>query len=134
LIHLDTSFLVDVLRENARGKPGAATAFFERITDEEIAISVFVVCELYAGAELSERSGAELKHIAELCRAIPIAYPDERFAGRYGRLLAKLERAGTRISTMDLLIATAAIIADAALVTRNIRHFARVSGLLPISY
>jgi len=134
LIHLDTSFLVDVLRENARGKPGAGTAFFERITDEEIVISVFVVCELYAGAELSERSAAEFKHLSEFCRAIPIEYPDERFAGRYGRLLARLERAGTRISTMDLLIATTAILSEAPLVTRNIRHFGRIPGLVLLSY
>jgi tRNA(fMet)-specific endonuclease VapC len=134
LIHLDTSFLVDVLRENTRRKPGPATAFFERVADEEIAISVFVACELYAGAELSERSTAELQNVAELCRAVPIAYPDERFAGRYGRLMAELERRGTRISAMDLLIATSAVLADAALVTRNTRHFARVPGLLPVSY
>ena len=44
---------------------------------------------------------------------VAMAYPDERFAPAYARLLAATSRGGRRTAAMDLLIATAAII-DAA--------------------
>jgi hypothetical protein len=41
VIHLDTTFLVDLLREARRG-PGSAIAFLETVEDQELAISVHV--------------------------------------------------------------------------------------------
>jgi predicted nucleic acid-binding protein len=38
------------------------------------------------------------------------------------------------MATMDLLIATAALLDDAPLVTRNLRDFSRVPGLRLIRY
>lgn len=51
-------------------------------------------------------------------------------------LLAGAEpcRRGETISTMDLLIATAAVIDGAPLVSRNAREFERVPGLHVLSY
>jgi predicted nucleic acid-binding protein len=134
VIHLDTSYLVDILRETARGTPGAAASFLRGVAEEEVRISVFVACELAAGAEASNRRGSESERVAELCRLFSIEYPDERFAPAFGRLAALQKRAGDRIDTMDLLIATMAVVADAPLVTRNVRHFARVPGLRVLAY
>jgi predicted nucleic acid-binding protein len=61
-------------------------------------------------------------------------YPDERFPSVYGSLRASQERSHGRISTMDLLIATSALVAGAPLVTRNARDFARVPGLDVLAY
>lgn len=61
-------------------------------------------------------------------------YPDERFPPVYGSLLGSQERTHGRISTMDLLIATSALVAGAPLVTRNARDFARVPGLDVLAY
>ncbi len=63
-----------------------------------------------------------------------MAYPDPRFAAVYGRLLAELSRRGETVPAMDLLIATAAAVEDAPLVTRNQSDLARVPGLRLISY
>ena len=63
-----------------------------------------------------------------------MAYPDERFPSVYGSLLASQERSRGRISTMDLLIATSALVAGAPLVTRNAGDFARVPGLDVLAY
>ena len=52
----------------------------------------------------------------------------------YGRLLAALSRAGRSISTLDLLIATSAVVDEAPLVTRNLKDFRRVPGLELLSY
>lgn len=65
----------------------------------------------------------------------PLALPDEEaLPATYGRLLAELRRRGEAISTMALVIATAAIEDGARLVTRNTREFERVPGLHVLGY
>ena len=134
MIHLDTSFLVDLLREAAGGGEGRASRFLEGVVDEELGISVFVACELAAGAAMSTRPAREKRRVDQLCEGLHVEYPDERFATVYGSLLAAQERAGGRISTMDLLIATSALVGGAPLVTRNAKDFSRVPGLDVLSY
>jgi predicted nucleic acid-binding protein len=56
------------------------------------------------------------------------------FAPRYAREAAALQRSGSKIPTLDLLIATAALLDDAPLVTRNVKDFSRVPGLRVLSY
>jgi tRNA(fMet)-specific endonuclease VapC len=134
LIHLDTSFLVDLLRETARRAPGRASSLLAEVEAEELAASVHVLCELYAGAERSRRPAEEQSRLDRLAGGLTIVYPDLRFPRTYGRLLRALEQAGERIGVMDLLIATSAVDAKAALVTRNEREFSRVPGLRVITY
>lgn len=45
-----------------------------------------------------------------------------------------MERSGTRTQVMDLLIATAAVLDDAPLVTKDVKDFARIPGLRTLSY
>lgn len=135
MIHLDTSFVIDLLRETARGRAGAALDWIEAADDREtLAVSVYVVCELRAGAELARRPLEEHERLDELCSALLIVYPDDRFAPQYGRLRAAVQRMGKAISAMDLLIATSAVLDDAPLVTRNTRDFSRVPGLRLLRY
>ena len=134
MTHLDTSFLVDLLREAAKGSKGPAHDGLENLIDEELWVSVHVVCELAAGAELSRNPEVERAKIDTLLGGVQIAYPDERFAPTYGRLLAWLQRRGDIIATMDLLIATSAVVDSAPIVTRNTKHFSRVPGLTVIDY
>ena len=134
MIHLDTTFAVDLLRELRRRQPGAATAMRGRLETEPLRISVHVACELLAGAELSRRRTEERQRVLRFCDAVDIAYPDARFARAYGRLLALQQRTGQTVGMMDLLIATAAILDEAPLVTRNKREFSRIPDLEVIGY
>jgi predicted nucleic acid-binding protein len=135
VIHLDTCLLVDLHREAARERPGPAFEVLEALDpDETLAVSVHVLCELRAGAELAKRPLAEHEAVDRLCSGLVVAYPDSRFAPTYARLLASLERSRRPVATMDVLIATAALIDDAALVTRNVRDFGRFPGLRIIGY
>lgn len=134
MIHLDTSFLVDLLRETARESAGAASRFLATLETEELGISVFVACELSAGAEMSKKPSEERRKVDRLCSSLRLDYPDERFPAAYGSLLAWQGRHGGRISTMDLLIATSAVVIGASLVTRNAKDFARVPGLDVLGY
>lgn len=134
MTHLDTSFAVDLLRETRRRQPGPATAMRSRLEDEELWISVHVACELFAGAELARHRAEERDRVSNFCDAVQIAYPGERFAQTYGRLQAALQRLGRTIGAMDLLIAAAAVVDEAPLVTRNTNDFSRVPGLTLIGY
>ncbi len=134
MTHLDTSFLVDLLREAAGGKEGPAHAVLDRLADEELAVSVHVACELYAGAELADDPERECTRVASLLKALQVVHTGHRFAPLYGALLAELRRRGETVSTMDLLIAAAARTHDAPVVTRNARDFERMPGLDVASY
>jgi len=134
LTHLDTSFLVDLLRERGRATDGPAHRLLQKLADEELAISIHVACELHAGAELSPAPGEEHARVAALCSALRIVPADERFPLEYGQLLGELRRRGESIATMDLLIATAARVENAPLVTRNVRDFERVPELHVVTY
>lgn len=134
MTHLDTSFLVDLLREAARRKPGPAHDLLERLADEPLAVSVHVACELFAGAELAHAPADERLKVEALLAAVDVVPPDHLFPSRYGEVLAELRRRGQTISTMDLLIATSALGQQATLVTRNARDFDRVPGLMVQGY
>lgn len=134
MIHLDTSFLVDLLRESRRRSEGPARRRLVELADEELGASVHVLCELFAGAELSRRPAQERRAVAVLTTAVEVVPPAPGFAQTYGRLLADLQRSGETIATMDLLIATTAILAEAPLVTRNVRHFERIRDLEILTY
>jgi tRNA(fMet)-specific endonuclease VapC len=135
MIHLDASYLIDLLRETVRGRPGAALEFVEGLDpDESLSVSVHVLGELRAGAELARSALSEHEELDRLLSGLIVAYPDIRFAPAYGRLFAAVQRSGRPIAAMDLLIATAALLDDAPLVTRNVKDFARIPGLRVLRY
>ena len=53
----------------------------------------------------------------------------EKYRNLAARLYAQLRRAGTPINDADILIAAIALENDCVLVTNNVRHFNRISGL-----
>ena len=135
VIHLDSSALIDLLRETARERPGPAFDALQGIDEHEfLAVSVHVVCELRVGAELSRRSLEQHEALDRLLEGLLVAYPDARFAPAYGRLLAAIQRSGRSMAAFDLLIATAATLDDAPILTRNVKDFSRVPGLRVIGY
>jgi predicted nucleic acid-binding protein len=134
LTHVDTTFLVDLLRERGREEEGPATAWLATHPDEELWTSVHVACELFLGAELAREPMRERANVERVLAGLQVAYPDEAFPRTYGRVLATVLREGQRIGTMDLLIATAALTAGGRILTRNEREFGRVPGLEVVSY
>lgn len=134
VIHADSSYLIDLLREQARGKRGRASDFLEAHATDQIVSSVFVVCELEAGAANALSTDREQARVRALFQVLTVVFPDERFAPVYADALVKLQRTGKTVATMDLLIATSAVIDGAALVTANRRHFDVIPGLKVLGY
>jgi len=135
VIHLDTSFLIDLHRELAHKRPGGAMELIETFDENEIlAISVFAACELRAGAERARNPAREHTAIDELLSGLLVVNPDDQFASMYARHYRASIRNHRPIAAMDLLIATAAVQDDAPLVTRNTKDFSRIPGLRVIGY
>ena len=135
MIHLDSSFVIDLHREIAKERPAAAFEFIESLDASEIlAVSVHVVCELRAGAELAKHPLREHELVDDLLGSFAVSYPDDRFAPLYARLFAATSRNRQPVEAFDLLIATAALLDNAPLATRNIKHFSRVPGLRVLGY
>jgi predicted nucleic acid-binding protein len=55
---------------------------------------------------------------------------DRRAAEEYGRIRTELEKAGSPIPDADMMIAAIAASNGLTLVTGNVRHFARIRGLI----
>jgi tRNA(fMet)-specific endonuclease VapC len=122
---LDTDALIYILKR----RPPDVAARFEKMSPEDVAISMISMAELMFGAEKSgspARARRAVEKIAEVLRVLPL---DERAARVYGKLRAQLEQRGTPIGALDTLIAAHALSLRATLVTNNTREFARVPGL-----
>lgn len=134
VIHADTSYLIDLLGEQSRGKSGKASAFLEEHAADHLVASVFVVCELEAGAAHATSSDGEQARLRALFQVLTVVYPDERFAPVYADALVTMQRVRKTVDTMDLLIAAGAVVDGAALVTANHRHFDVIPGLRVLGY
>ncbi|WP_447969538.1 type II toxin-antitoxin system VapC family toxin [Nitrospira sp. M1] len=130
---LDTSFVIDLLREEKRQTYGPAHRKLEELNDDPVRLSMFVVCELEAGMPLST-STKERGRIDLLFQHCKILYPDHRLPETYGKLLAYLQNQGTPIGIMDLMIGAHALICDESLISRNLKDFRKIPNLRIDSY
>ena len=97
--------------------------------DARLATTIVSVAELRFGAYYSQRVEANLQSIRNLLRGIQVLTLNDLSADTFGRLKAELRRTGQLLDDFDLLIAAMTISYEGVLVTNNVRHFGRVSGL-----
>jgi len=131
---LDTSFIVDLLREQHRQADGPATRKLRELGETPLLASVFVLCELQAGARLSRDPRREMRRVALLSESVTVVYPDATFPVAYGEVEAHLRRSGTPIPTMDLLIGVTAKCHGLPLLARDPAHFTLIPGLVVQPY
>jgi len=131
---LDTSFCIDLMRERVSGRPGPATKKMEDLGDTAIHMSLFVLCELQAGARMSANPAQELQKVERFASYTELVLPTRTYAVAYGQAEAALRRAGMPIPTMDLMIGVMAAEHGLPLLTRDAGHYARIPGLVSESY
>jgi tRNA(fMet)-specific endonuclease VapC len=122
---LDTDACIALIKN----RPEAMRSRLSRLSTEEVGISGIVAAELWFGVAHSQKkrqNEAALKDFLEY--AILLAWPCAA-APLYGQIRTELQKKGTPIGAMDLLIASHALFLDAALVTNNTREFERVPDL-----
>ena len=85
--------------------------------------------ELDYGVSKSPHATKNRAALVQFLSPLEVASFDREAAAAYSRLRATLERKGTPIGSMDLLIAAHALSLGVRLVTNNAREFRRVPGL-----
>lgn len=131
---LDSTFCVDLMRERRRGVRGPATVKIEQLGGMPLFLSVFVLCELQAGARLSRNPERELRRVELFSEMTDVVLPQRGFEVLYGEAEAELRRQGVPIGTMDLLIGVTAKGLGMPLLTRDTEHFRRIPGLVVETY
>ena len=122
---LDTSICVDLIRQ--RSEP--ILRKLKRRRPEDLCVSAVTLNELEYGVAKSSDPDKNRLALAEFMTPITVVPYDERVAGDYGRVRAELERAGTPIGSLDMMIAAHALALGLTLVTSNEKEFQRLPGL-----
>jgi tRNA(fMet)-specific endonuclease VapC len=122
---LDTNICIYLIK---RKPPGLLNRLRE-IDIHTIAVSSITVAELQYGVAKSARPEQNALALAAFLAPLGVEPFDDAAAAAYGAVRARLERAGTPIGSMDLLIAAHAIALGRTVVTNNVREFERVVGL-----
>lgn len=94
-----------------------------------LCISAITLAELEHGVEKSaspEKNTVALMQFLAILDVLPF---DDAAASEYGKICAYLQKQGTPIGTMDMLIAGHAKAEGLILVTNNVREFERVPDL-----
>ena len=121
---LDTNAVSAALKGNA-----ALDRRLQDLPPAQWCISAVTRSELRFG--VAQRPGAtRLAQVVAAFLSVARTEPwDARAADMHGQLRAGLTIAGQRIGDFDEMIAAHALALGATLVTDNVRHFSRVSGL-----
>jgi len=123
---LDTNICSYILKSH----PLSVKAHFEQVGTRDLCISTVVLAELYYGAARHPQGPSIRKEIDDFVSRLVVIPWDETAADHYGHIRAAMEKDGTPIGAMDMMIAAHARSQGATLVSNNIRHFDKVPGLL----
>jgi tRNA(fMet)-specific endonuclease VapC len=99
------------------------------VAPEDIAVCAIVKAEMFAGAGKSntrEKTLAKQRRFLDQFVSLPF---DDVAAEIYGTIRASLEKAGTPIGPLDMLIAAIALANNLILITHNVGEFKRITGL-----
>ncbi|GMU69934.1 MAG: hypothetical protein AMXMBFR37_22660 [Steroidobacteraceae bacterium] len=121
---LDTNTCIYIINR----RPAKVFEHFAGLHTGEIAVSSITGAELAFGVAKSgsQRNQHALDKFLAPLEILPF---DEAAMRRYGVLRSDLERQGTPIGALDLLIAAHALAVGATLVSNNLREFRRVKNL-----
>lgn len=119
----DTTFLIDFQRERRIGN-GKAHRLLEVQARSPAFLPIIAWGEYAEGFESLE--DPNFLHVVDSFSLLPVT---EDVARTYSRLAKSLRVQGNLIGSNDLWIAATALQKNLPLVTRNLDHFSRISGL-----
>ena len=122
---LDTNICIYIIKH----KPESVYTKLKKIQPEDVCISSITYSELSYGVEKSEQTDRNRLALTLMLSNIDIETFDAVAAEEYGDIRARLEKAGTPIGSLDMLIAAHAKALGYTLVTNNGKEFSRVEGL-----
>ena len=122
---LDTNICIYIIKK----EPKKVLEYFTNKKPGDILISAITVAELYYGVTKSTKHNQNLVAMEEFLQPFVIAEFNQAASAAYGVLRAQLERKGSVIGSMDMLIAATAISDNCILVTNNEKEFKRIENL-----
>ena len=122
---LDTNICIYAIKH----KPEQVFMRLQEHDPIDICISSVTYAELVHGVEKSKAIEKNRVALALLLATIEIMNFDSLAAESYGKIRADLEKAGTPIGPLDMMIAGHAMALGYTVVTNNIKEFERVKGL-----
>jgi tRNA(fMet)-specific endonuclease VapC len=122
---LDTNICIYIIKQ----QPATVLKRFLEYQIGDIGISSITLSELRYGVAKSLHQAKNTKALDEFIIPLEIVSFGEEAAHAYGDIRATLEKAGTQIGSMDMLIAAHAVSLGIPLVTNNTREFIRIPAL-----
>ncbi|MFZ0724441.1 MAG: type II toxin-antitoxin system VapC family toxin [Desulfobacterales bacterium] len=122
---LDTNTCIYVIKR----KPPEVIESFKRTEISQIGISSITFSELQYGVSKSSRPAQNQMALAQFVAPLEILPFGTEAAQYYGNLRVHLERQGTPIGSLDMLIAAHALSITCTLVTNNEKEFGRILNL-----
>ena len=122
---LDTNICIYVIKH----KPEKVFQKLQEVDPSDVCISSVTYAELVHGVEKSSAVDKNRLALSILLANIEILDFDVNAAEGYGKIRADLEKNGTPIGPLDMMIAGHARSLDYTVVTNNVKEFKRVSGL-----
>jgi tRNA(fMet)-specific endonuclease VapC len=122
---LDTDMCIYMIRE----KPESVIRRVRRTNVFNLCISAITLSELEYGVGKSSRPAQNQVALAGFLAPLRVVPYDDMAAREYGRLRTSLEKQGTPIGSLDMLIAAHALSLNCTLVTNNEAEFIRVPRL-----
>ena len=126
MVCLETSFIIDVIRGEEQ------VSEIEKQLDkgsEAITVAAPTVMELVKGAELSNKPKSEKEKVHNFLSSLIILNLDKESAMLAGEIEAELRKKGEIIQIEDIMIGAIAKHNSETLITRNKKHFERITNL-----
>jgi tRNA(fMet)-specific endonuclease VapC len=123
VIIADTDVCIELLRGNRR------IIEKRQACGDEIAVSFMTAAELFYGAEKSQKRQANSALVERFLLSVRVVHTNSDIVQMFGQLKARLSQAAIMLPDADMLIAATVLSMDATLITGNVRHFQRITGL-----
>jgi len=122
---LDTNICIYIIKK----KPEKVIKRFKEKKPGDITISSITISELEYGVAKSSKPDINTIALKEFLAPLMVIDYTSKDSEHYGKIRKDLEKKGTPIGAMDLLIASQAISREMILVTNNENEFKRVKGI-----
>jgi tRNA(fMet)-specific endonuclease VapC len=122
---LDTNICIYIIKQ----RPEQVIERLRHTRISDVGVSTITLSELEYGAAKSSRPEQNKLAILEFLAPLEILPYDDMAAREYGKTRAYLEKQGTPIGSMDMLIGAHALSLKCILVTNNESEFRRIPAL-----
>jgi len=122
---LDTNMCIYIIKQ----KPKKVINNFKKLSFSEVGISSIVLSRLEYGVVKSTKPTQNRLALTQFLAPLEILPYDDIAAFYYGKLRAHLQKMGTPIGSLDMLIAAHTLSVGCSLVTNNASEFQRVPRL-----